>query len=243
MTRSSAPTLPLFRMHILLSVQTLVIILISINRLSTLTLGYVASNEFLRWVDFHNMLTLPLVSLVASYLLKKLLEHENPARGTLPFQALGLTFAIGVYLLGAGYGDHEVTNYMHLRFCSDDQNSDLCRIVIFNDDEFSHWVWFLGFVLMNVVLLLLQGLRPTTERAAGRDIALLVANGFFIGLGIFANLAFEEIGLDLYVVAVLAILAAVLLWRRGRQPLTIYYAVAYWLGLIGTAVYKVVSSQ
>jgi hypothetical protein len=231
-------TIPLSRLHILLSIQTLVVILLSINRLSTLTLGYVASNEFLRWVDFHNMLTLPLVSLVASYLLKKLLEDKNPAQGTLSFQALGLTFAIGVYLLGAGYGDHEVTNYMHLRFCSDDQSSDLCRIVIFNDDEFSHWVWFLGFVLMNVALLLLQGLRPATERAAGRDIVLLVANGFFIGLGIFANLAFEEIGLDLYVVAVLAILALVLLWRRGRQPLTIYYAVAYCLGLVGTAVYK-----
>src|SRR5690349_11195868 len=65
------------RMHGLLAVQSVVIILLSINRLSTLTLGYVAPNEFLRWVDFNNMLILPLISLVAFYLLKKHLQR-NP---------------------------------------------------------------------------------------------------------------------------------------------------------------------
>ena len=59
-----------------------------------------------------------------------------------------------------------------------------------------------------------------------------------IWLGIFANLAFEVIGLDLYVVALLALIAAVLLWRRGPQPLLLYYATAYWLGLVGTFLYK-----
>ena len=37
--------------HLLLLVQSVDIILVSINRLSTLTTGYVSSNEFLRWVD------------------------------------------------------------------------------------------------------------------------------------------------------------------------------------------------
>lgn len=224
--------------HALLAVQTLVVILISINRLSTLTIGYVASNEFLRWVDLHNMLTSPLISLVAFYLLKKHLEYDSPAREGMAHRIVSLVFVVGVYLLGAGYGDHEVTNYMHARFCPDGERSDLCRIIIYNDDEFSHWVWFAGFVLMNAMLLLLQALFPRTERIARGDLALLLLNGVFIGLGIFANLAFEEIGLDLYVVALLAILAVGLLWRRGPQPLTVYYASAYCLGLIGTGLYK-----
>lgn len=59
------------RIHVLLAVQSLVIILVSINRLSSLTTGYVTANEFLRWVDFNNMLVLPLISMVAFYLLKK----------------------------------------------------------------------------------------------------------------------------------------------------------------------------
>ena len=59
-------------------------------------------------------------------------------------------------------------------------------------------------------------------------------NALFLGAGIFANLGFEEIGLDLYIVAFLAVLSAYLLWRRGKQPLFIYYTAAYWLGLVAS---------
>lgn len=227
-------------LHGLLAVQSLVVVLLSINRLSPLTLGYVAPNEFLRWVDFNNMLVLPLISLVASYLLLRRLElsDQTGARDGRWHVALSLTFIVGAYLLAASYGDHEVTNYLHARFCQPDPGSDLCRIVIFNDDEFSHWVFFAGFVLINGALLLMQAVFPHRSPLAPLDRALLIANGVFIGLGVFANLAFEVIGLDLYVVAFLALLAAFLFWRRGPQPLTLYYATAYWLGLLATFAYK-----
>ena len=68
--------------HTLLSVQTIVIILGSINRLTNLTTAYVLPNQFLRWVDLLNMLVIPLASLLASYLLKRHLEtaHNSGAR-------------------------------------------------------------------------------------------------------------------------------------------------------------------
>ncbi|MEW6406618.1 MAG: hypothetical protein AB1649_32965 [Chloroflexota bacterium] len=228
------------RIHTLLAVQSVVAILVSINRLGTWTLGYVLPNEFLRWVDFNNMLVLPLISLVAFYLLKKTIEYDSPAREGRRHIALNLVFIVGIYLLAASYGDHEVTNYLHIRFCLDDPASDLCRIVIFNDDEFSHWVFFTGFVMMNAALLFLQDLFPHRENLTAADIALLIVNSLFLGAGIFANLGFEEIGLDLYVVAALALLSAYLLWRRGRQPLFIYYTSAYWLGLIASFVARAI---
>ena len=226
------------KLHWLLSIQSLVVVLVSINRLSSLTLGYVATNEFLRWVDFHNMLTLPLVSLVSFYLVKKQLEQNAPSRQGRRQMYLNLAFIIGIYLLGASYGNHEVTNYLHVRFCPDGGSSPLCSIVIFNDDEFSHWLFFTGFVFVNAALMLMQVLFPYPLRTSGGDRALLVLNGLFIGAGIFANLAFEAIGLDLFVVALLAFLALGLLWRRGAQPLLVYYSSAYSLGLIATALYK-----
>jgi hypothetical protein len=222
------------RIHALLAVQSVVAILVSINRLGTWTLGYVLPNEFLRWVDLNNMLVLPLISLVAFYLLKKTIEYDSAAREGRSHLAINLVFIVGVYLLAASYGDHEVTNYLHVRFCLDDASSDLCRIVIFNDDEFSHWVFFAGFVMMNAALLFLQVLFPHREEVGGRDVALLLVNSLFLGAGVLANLGFEEIGLDLYVVAALAILSVYLLWKRGRQPLFIYYTSAYWLGLAGS---------
>lgn len=224
------------RIHTLLAVQSLVAILVSLNRLGTWTLGYVLPNQFLRWVDFNNMLILPLISLVAFYLLKKTIEYDSPVREGRSHLALNLVFIVGVYLLAASYGDHEVTNYLHVRYCLDNPASDLCRIVIFNDDEFSHWVFFTGFVMMNAALLLLQNLFPHREALSNSDIVLLFINSIFLGAGILANLGFEEIGLDLYVVALLAFISTYLLWRRGRQPMFIYYTIAYWLGLITSLV-------
>jgi len=222
------------RIHALLGVQSLVAILVSINRLGTWTLGYVLPNEFLRWVDFNNMLVLPLISVVASYLLKKTIEYDSPQRESKLHIAWNLVFIVGLYLLAASYGDHEVTNYLHQRFCASDTTSDLCRIVIFNDDEFSHWVFFTGFVMVNAAILFVQDLFPHRERMTATDFALLALNALFLGAGIFANLGFEEIGLDLYVVALLAMISTYLLWRRGRQPMFIYYTIACWLGLMGS---------
>lgn len=222
------------RIHSLLAVQSIVAILVSINRLGTWTLGYVLPNEFLRWVDFNNMLVLPLISIVAFYLLKKTIEYDSPAREGRAHIVWNLVFIVGLYLLGASYGNHEVTNYLHRRFCLDDPTSDLCRIVIFNDDEFSHWVFFTGFVMVNTALLFLQNVFPHREQLTSTDVGLLIFNALFLGAGIVANLGFEKIGFDLYIVAFLAVLSAYLLWRRGKQPLFIYYTTAYWLGLLAS---------
>lgn len=227
------------RIHTLLSIQSLVAILVSINRLGTWTLGYVLPNEFLRWVDFNNMLVLPLISVVASYLLKKTIEHDSPQRESRLHIAWNLVFIVGLYLLAASYGDHEVTNYLHQRFCATDTASDLCRIIIFNDDEFSHWIFFTGFVMVNVAILFMQSLFPSREKMTNTDFVLLGLNALFLGAGVFANLGFEEIGLDLYVVALLALISGYLLWQRGRQPMFVYYTIAYWLGLVGSFIAQI----
>ena len=190
--------------------QTLLLILISLNRLGPWTLNYVSPTEFLRWVDLHNMLT--------------------------------LLFILGVYLLGAGYGNHEVTNYLHARFCPGPATDTLCRIIIYNDDTFSHWVFFAGFILPNVALMLTQVLYPYPGPLTPRDQGLLAFNGLFVAASIFANLAFEQIGLDLYVVALLAALALALMRRYSKQPLLFFYAVAYSLGLVATFIYKMVAA-
>jgi hypothetical protein len=227
------------KIHLLLGVQSLIAILVSINRLGTWTLGYVLPNEFLRWVDFNNMLVLSLASLIALYLLKKTIEYDSPAREGRAHMTWNLVFILGLYLTAASYGDHEVTNYLHQRFCATDTTSDLCQIVIFNDDEFSHWVFFAGFVMVNTAILFTQNIFPYRGTSSNGDIALLTLNALFLGAAVLANLGFEEIGLDLYVVTLLAVVSAYLLWNYGRQPMFIYYTIAYWLGLLGSLVAQV----
>jgi hypothetical protein len=223
------------RIHILLGIQSFMGVLVSMNRLGPWTLGFVLPNQFLRWVDLNNIL-LSVASLVALYLLKKTIEYDSPAREGRSHLAWNLVFIVGVYLTAASYGDHEVTNYLHQRFCASDTTSDLCRIVIFNDDAFSHWMFFTGFVMVNTAILFLQNIFPYQENISKSDIGLLALNALFLGTAILANLGFEEIGLDLYVVALLALMSTYLLWKRGRQPMFIYYAIAYWLGLVGSLI-------
>jgi hypothetical protein len=218
--------------HALLGVQSLVVVLVSLNRLGSWSQGYVAGNEFLRWVDLNNMV-LALVSLVAFHLLREHLRATS-APGD---RALGVTFIVGAYLLAASYGAHEVTNYLHVRFC-DPPTDRLCEIIAYHDDEFSHLMFFAGFTLINLVIMLTAVVHPSPAEPRIADTALIVVNGLFIGAGIFANLAFEEIGFDLYVVAAIAVLAVALLWRQPRQPILRYYAVAYVVGLLATAVAK-----
>jgi hypothetical protein len=105
------------RIHILLGIQSIIGILVSLNRLGPWTLGYVLSNQFLRWVDLNNIV-LSLASLVALYLLKKTIEYDSPAREGGTHLAWNLVFIIGVFITAASYGDHELTNYLHQRFCS-----------------------------------------------------------------------------------------------------------------------------
>jgi len=221
------------RIHLLLTVQSLLAIFVSFNRLTDWFTGYVLPNEFLRWVDLNNILV-SLISLIAGYLLKKTIEYNSPARDGRIHMVWNLVFIIGLYLSGVSYGDHEVTNYLHTRFCANDATSDLCRIVIFNDDEFSHWLFFTGFIMVNTAILFLQNIFPHRETLNATDIGLLLLNSLFLGAGVLANLGFEEIGLDLYVVALLAFVSTYLLWRRGKQPMFIYYTAAYWLGLVGS---------
>jgi hypothetical protein len=85
--------------------------------------------------------------------------------------------------------------------------------------------------------MLFQVIHPWQGKVGRKDIALLTTNSFFVALGIFANLGFEDIGFDL-VVLILAAASIFLLWRNGRQPLLIYYTIAYGVGLILTAVYR-----
>jgi hypothetical protein len=189
------------------------------------------------------MIFLPLASVVLSYLLKRAMEQASDVEARSSMLLASVIFICGVYLLGAGYGDHEVTNYLHERVCPQDETTPLCLIIIYNDDSFSHYVFFIGFILMNAALMIVQHLQPRNGSATSMDLALIAINALFIAAGIFANLAFEEIGLDLYVVALLSVLALYLLFgtRRpiGRVPILLYFALAFTLSTVATAIVKI----
>lgn len=229
------------KLHLILTGLSLTIILLSLNRLTDFTSGYLQPFEFLRWLDFNAMLPIPLFSIILYYLLKKQVVYDNPFRKSSNYLILSILLVSGIYFFGAGSGDHEVTNYLNTRFCDRGQiDSQLCNIIKYNDDEFSHYVYYLGFILMNVALMLMEFNMPQKSPVNKKDLFLISLNGLFIALGIFANLAFEEIGLDLYFFGSVMLLSLYLLFQKkpAYLPVTFYFAVSYTVGVVGTMIYK-----
>lgn len=232
------------RMHLLLTGLSIVILLLSINRLTSFTLSYLQPYDFLRWIDFNAMIPIPLLSIILYYLLLRELIYESSFKKTKLYILLFLLFITGVYLFGASSGNHEVTNYLNTRFCEKGTiDSSLCNIIAYNDDEFSHIIYYLGFVFMNIVLLLMEYNMPRKKGMVKKDYIFVSANALFIALGIFANLAFEEIGIDLYFFGFLMLLSLYLLYSKkivSKLPLTYYFAVSYTVGVVGTGIYKLI---
>ena len=231
------------KIHLILTGLTLTIILLSINRLSNFTQGYLQPFEFLRWLDFNAMLPIPLFSIILYYLLKREIVYESAFLKTGKYILLMVVLVTGIYFFGAGSGDHEVTNYLNFRFCDQGKvDSPICSIIKYNDDEFSHYVYYVGFILMNLALMLIEYNLPRKNEVKKKDLILISVNSLFIALGIFANLALEEIGLDLLFFGSVMLLSIYLLLQKSykKLPITFYFAVAYTVGVVGTLLYKII---
>lgn len=220
----------------LLALNSLLVVLVSVNRKSHRTLEFVADNQFLRRVEAGNIVlglcTVLLYCLVATHLVR-----DSPRRRPGAPLTLSVMFTAGVYLYGLSLGDHEITNYLHGRFCSQSL-PEICRIVAFNDDVFSDVVFLAGFTVLNTVVMVTQLLFPTDRTPRPWDNVLIVVNALFVGAAITANLAFEKAEFDPFVIAATAVLALTLLKVSPRQPMLRYYAVAYSAGLLATFVLK-----
>lgn len=231
------------RFHLILTGLSFTIIALSLNRLTSFTQGYLQPYEYLRWLDFNAMLPIPLLSVLLYYLLRREIIYQSPFYKTRVYLILALLFVSGVYLFGAGSGDHEVTNYLNTRFCKGGKvESPLCNIVSFNDDQFSHYVYYLGFILLNVSLMVLEHFYPRKLSIVKTDVILILINSLFISAGIFANLAFEEATVDLIVFSSVMALSLYLLFfsksKALQLPVTLYFALAYTLGVSSTLLYK-----
>jgi hypothetical protein len=205
------------------------LVLASVNRLWSGTDVEILPHGSLRVVELLNLLVFPPLSVLAFYVL---LEDLRPSR------TLRVAFLAAVYLFAVSYGMHEPANYVHDRFC-DDSRGALCSIIGYQDDELSHFLFFAGFAGIDAVLLFAQAAFGGTV-ARGRDLALVLSNAALVCAAIIANLAFEEVGLDLIFVGLVAVLALALLRRHGPLPLIVYFASSYAAGLLVTAVVKVV---
>jgi hypothetical protein len=234
------------RLHYIISGLTLVIVLLSLNRLTRWTLGYLPPHQFLRWVDFNAMLLIPVATAVLYYLLLRNIRGNGRFYAGRAVVWLEVLFVAGLVVYGISSGEHETTNYLHGRYCANQMvNPGLCAAVAYHDDGFSHLLYYGGIIALTAALLGLERLRPRVAVMRGHDLAILLVNAGLIAAGIFANLAFEPAQLDLWAFGILAVMSVVMLATAkvwvGRLPVTIYLAAAYGVGMVVTSVWKLIA--
>jgi hypothetical protein len=230
--------------HVLLTGISTTIIILSLNRLTLWTQAYLSPYEFLRFLDFNAMLPIPLISVMLYFFLLREIIRNPSFYQTKQFTRYFLLFLIGVYFFAAGSGVHEVTNYLNIRFCdSGDVQTALCRIIGFNDDTFSHYLYYFGFIMLNTALMLIEYRNPREKSITYQNILHLSVNALVIAIGIFVNLAFEENGIDLVFFAGVMLFSLYLLFFRRQSyrtlPVTMYLAIAYTVGVFSTLLYKI----
>lgn len=235
------------KLHLAFTGLSVTIILLSINRLTDFTLSYLQPYDFLRWLDFNAMLPIPILSIIFYYLIKKDVEAAGKQSSSQWLLPLNLLFMVGIYLYGTSSGTHEVTNYLSTRFCARGTiESELCNIVAYNDDTFSHMIYFIGLIVLNISLIFIENIMPRRELITQKDLTFITTNALFIALGIFANLAFEPTTIDIVSFGSVMLLTLYLLFfsknKYNKMPVTYYFGVAYTIGIFATVIYKLVVS-
>jgi hypothetical protein len=231
------------RLHLLLTGLSLVLIALSLNRMTSLFLGYLPPFEFLRWVDFNAMLILPLVTLVVYFFIKQDIETSSKVKKSQWNTWLSLLFVAAAFIWGVSSGDHETTNYLHHRFCDvQEAGARLCNIITYHDDTFSHYLYYLGTILLTLVLLAAEHVMPRKHKMGQKDVARVLVNAGIIALAVFGNLAFEPAGIDIVAFGLMAGLSVASLLNKKHHfrayPVTFYLAAAYGIGLLATVIYK-----
>ncbi|MCR4263985.1 MAG: hypothetical protein NUV98_04695 [Candidatus Roizmanbacteria bacterium] len=231
--------------HYILTGLSLVLVLLSANRLLPSTRGMLPPHDFLRVVDINAMLPIPLASVLLYFYLKKNVEENGKLLNKKFLTFASLLFVAGVYLFGAGSGLHEAMDYLNARFCDRGElKNELCNIVSYNDDTFSHVIYYLGFILLTVSLVATEYFSPRKHAVSSKDVKLVLANALFIALFIFANLAFEPTLMDMIVFGSMTVLTlSTLMFGKHSYkllPVTFYFAVSYGVGVTSSLLYKII---
>jgi len=228
------------RLNVLLTLSSLNVLLVTIERFSFTTQVVLQPASFLRLHELLQMTTLILFTvLIPTFVLREVTGAFETLRSRAGM-ALLVVFIVGIYFYATGNGIHELASFQLNTFCPDPAGPTvMCQGMFFNDYYFGNGLYFVGAFLLNTALIALEGMRPSPP-VSRRDMIIATANALVYALAIIAYAAFDVVAVGLVFTVVSMLTIGGLLWR-ARQPLatrpfTYYAAVAYTVGgILGIA--------
>ncbi len=224
------------KIHTLLTLSSLNVILISIERYSPTTKILLQPYSYLRLHEVLQMTTLILFTVIIPALL--LIEISDNFR---LFQSkkgkiLFLIFVVGVYFYATGNGLHEVASFLFNNYCDTKKfTSQICGSMFFNDYYTGNILYFIGAYLMNLSII---GMELSYDRLKmkKKDSAIITFNAVVYSLAIFAYAAFDRVLVGFAYSVISMITADIIVYMFYKKikyaPLTAYFALSYTIGTI-----------
>jgi hypothetical protein len=230
------------RLHILLTLSSLNVILVSIERFSPTTQILLQPDDFLHLHEIVQMTTLILFTVVIPAFVLHYLTDNFALLRSRSGATLGLVFVIGVYVYGLGEGLHEVALFLFTQYCPPDQvASAMCKSMFFDAYYVGNILYFIGALAFTVPLLIFEQMQPR-YRMTNTDSVWVAVNAIFWALALIAYAGFDRVLVGLVFVAIMLIIA-VFLFVRSRLhyrmlPYTFYTLLAYGLAVVGALIVR-----
>lgn len=233
------------RIHLLLTLSSLNVLFVTVERFSFTTKVLLQPYNFLRLHEVFQIVTLILFTVLIPFFLLKEVTGNFEALKTKKGTILGMTFIIGIYFYSTGNGIHELASFFFNSYCPTDRLSTIqCNGMFFNDYYFGNILYFMGAVFMNLPLLLFERNRPR-KTLAKKDYFFIILNALVYGFAIFAYAGFDRVLVGLIYSLIFTIIADSLLfsYKKGYKylPLTIYSSVSYTAGTIAAILVRLFS--
>ena len=224
--------------NILLSISSLTVLAVTVERFSFTTKVLLQPYDFIRLHEVFQILFLISLTVLVPFFLLAEVTNKWEAMKTRKGLFWGGLFIFGVYLYGTGNGIHELASFVFNTYC-DTKNitGAICGGQFFNDYYFGNGLYFIGGFLMNLALLIFERENPNKTFTKNSRL-LLIINSFIYALAIFAYAAFDRVFVGFaYCVAMTVVIDAFLFLKRKNvweYPVTVSLGVAYTLGTIAS---------
>jgi len=234
------------RLHILFSLTSLSVVLVTIERFSLTTQVLLQPYNFLRLHEVIQILILILATVLIPFFLFKTVTDDFALLKTSKKNLfLGVLFIVGIYFYASGNAFHELASFLLNQYCDVKRVSGaLCGSLFFNDYYTGNIFYFIGAFLLVIPLILFEISYPrlTMQR---RDFWLLLPNALIYALAIIAYAAFDVVLVGLIytlltTLVIIAILVILLIQRKKllHLPVTSYMTLTYTIGAIVSCIIR-----
>ncbi len=230
------------RLHILFSLTSLVVLLVTIERFSITTRILLQPYNFLRLHELVQITILILATVLIPFFLLKELSHDFKTLSSRRGFWCAVLFIIGAYFYATGNGIHELGSFLLNQYCDPQHiQTAVCGSFFANDYYVGNISYFIGALIMNYALVLLEILSPR-YLLTRKDLLYLIPNVLLYAFTIVAYAGFDRVivGLVYALVATIVVDLTLVLKRQqsAQLPFTVYLSLTYTLGTVAALIVR-----